>query len=436
MRLFALGLAVLLIGLPARPTPAQPSPDTTTALDLPTLLRAAWTTNPTLIARRLEAAAAATRPAQATALPDPMVMAGYRPLAVRGADGVVPSQVMAEQMIPNARRRRLAGEVAAYAADVATAEVAAAYLEVAYGLRTAYYELALRQAQERLVAGFIARLRDFEAVATVRYEVGRGDQPSILKAQVERLRLERQRLAWAAAAAAARAQLARLSGLPLLAHDTLRLAPPALPPIPAPEAVEDALARRPEAVALRTRAARAEAAVDLARAAFLPDFKVGVGFMDMMSMDGGVRPFQDLDARFALQAGLVVPLWKAPRRAALDEARLEQGAVAARYDVLALEVETEAAALRARLEEAAAALALYEEALLPQAETTVASTLSGYTTGQIGFLDLLDAERMRLELRLDYEATRAAYLQAHAALLRTLGLLTDLPDSVLPALLP
>jgi len=75
------------------------------------------------------------------------------------------------------------------------------------------------------------------------------------------------------------------------------------------------------------------------------------------------------------------------------------------------------------------ALRLYRTRLLPQAETTVESTLTAYTTGQTDFLTLLDAERVRFELRLAEAEAEARTLIALARLARAVGVasLYDLP---------
>ena len=82
------------------------------------------------------------------------------------------------------------------------------------------------------------------------------------------------------------------------------------------------------------------------------------------------------------------------------------------------------------LEETENALIGYREqqrrliALADQArESTRAASIARirYREGVSDFLDLLDAERMRYELRMDYEETFADYARTHARLERVLG---------------
>lgn len=402
--------------------PAQPAPEAGGAvLDLESLVREAMAANPLLRAARLEAAAMATRPRQVSALPDPSASASYRPFAVGGVDGLVPGQVMVEQMIPYPGKRRLAGEAAAFEAERVAHEAGELALELAYEVRDAYYELFRIQEQDRLVQAFQAQLDAFEQAAAAKYEVGTGTQQAILRAQLERTALARQRLDLAAERRMQAERLARLTDRPGLAADPDRLVleRPALAPAPVDTAA--AFAARPELLAIRAGLNGADAEVELAKKEYLPDFVVGAGIMDMMGMEAEARPLDDLGRRFGVSFGVAIPLRRGRRDAALEEARLRRSQLEARLDAARTEIRTEASALQGRLREEAAALALYRDTLVPQSETTLEAALSAYTTGRADFLDLLDAQRMRFDLGMDYEATYAGSLRTRARLERVLG---------------
>lgn len=414
-----------MLGLFAGTSYARPAspPDSVISISLDSLL-AQVEQNPTLHAMRLEAEALATRPNQVSALPDPSVMAGYRPLAIRSASGIAPAEVMVQQMLPHPGKRRLDAEAAALGAEAAQQDANAAALDLALAVQEAYYELYRIQQQDRLSEEFTLRLRDFEEAAAVRYEVGKGPQQAILNAQVERLALERRRLDYAAARRTQLEQLARLTNRPDLASSRYEvvLTPPDMTLSVAPRSTDLALDNLPEAEALRLIRQQAEKEIDRARLEYRPDFVIGAGLMDMMTMNEGVRPLSNLDERFAIQFGVTIPLQKDKRRAAIREAEIRREQVDARLEALETEIQTRAQDFLARLETDARALTLYSDALIPQAETTVASTLSAYTAGTTEFLDLLDAERMLFDLRMSYEETLARYAQTRAELQRTLGL--------------
>ena len=66
-------------------------------------------------------------------------------------------------------------------------------------------------------------------------------------------------------------------------------------------------------------------------------------------------------------------------------------------------------------------IALYENALLPQAEQALRSTEEAYSTGTTGVLDLLDSDEVLLEVRLGLARLETDYMKALAAMERAIG---------------
>ena len=68
-----------------------------------------------------------------------------------------------------------------------------------------------------------------------------------------------------------------------------------------------------------------------------------------------------------------------------------------------------------------AQIALFENALVPQAEQALRATEEAYATGTTGVLDLLDSEEVLLDVRLGLARLRADYMQALADMERAIG---------------
>ena len=66
-------------------------------------------------------------------------------------------------------------------------------------------------------------------------------------------------------------------------------------------------------------------------------------------------------------------------------------------------------------------VALFERVLLIQAEQSLRSAESGYAAGKLNSLDLLDAERVLLDVRTGIERVRADHAIAHARLEGAIG---------------
>jgi outer membrane protein TolC len=402
------------------PIHAQPASSDTTVLHLDDLLREVEAANPSLQAARLRADALQRERAQASALPDPTMGIAYQPYPIITARGAQRSQWQLQQSIPFPGTRRLRGEVAELRADVAEADAATIAHDLALQVKETYYTLYRVQEQERLIRRFQDELDGFESSASAQYEVGRGTQQAILKAQIERgrlaLRLEQLAEEWTSA----RQRLARLIGRSTADGLT---GPVHVPP---PDSVslrsggEMALQQRPEADALRWSQQQANRQEALARKAFWPDFTIGLQYVDIQSYDLG--PTMTGRDALAVRLGIKVPLWRDKLRAQVSEAQIEARRAETQLEALELDIRTRLNDLRERLQRQQRQLTLMNDTLIPQAETALEATLNAYSTGRTDFLDLLDAERTLFQLQMEYEAAYARSLKTVAALERTVGI--------------
>ncbi len=416
----AILIAVLLIPAIAHGK-HRPVAPVDTLLILDDLLTEVRANNPSLRVSRLEAEALATRSGQVSVLPDPSVTIGYQPFPLLTARGTQRSQWRIEQMVPYPGKLSLQGEIADLSAEVAGFEADTFEEDLLFEAKQTYYELYRVQQHEQLILAFRDRLENFEEAAAAQYEVGTGMQQAILKAQLEKNTLARVQIELAERRRTAAETLARLlnrptsdafmAGVRVEAPPILRLDGAAL--------LEIALRERPEADVLDAAARHADARIALARKQFMPDFGLNITYFDIGSADA--PPTATGRDAVAIGATINVPLQRGGLRARLEETRVRRIQVEARREALETSFRTQIADLVSRLRGEAQQLALYREALIPQAETTLQATLSAYTTGRTDFLDLLDAERMLFSLGTGYEDTFARYLKMTAALERTLG---------------
>ena len=400
-----------LLGSPAAPSAAP-------TLRLDSLLAAAARGNPSLQAARLRADARAQRGAQAGALPDPTVGATALPVPVVTARGEQRTQWRVQQALPFPGTRSLRREVAELGAEVAAADAQVLEQDLALRVRRAYYTLLRVQAHERSLRRFQADLEQFEQAAISQYEVGAEGQSAVLKAQIERQRLETRLEGLAAERQSALQALARLTGQEALARRDAQATAPARPEPPRARP-DDALDRRPEAAQLRRRVERSEREVDLAEKEQWPGFTVGAQYFDIAATD--LTPTMTGRDALALSVGVTVPLWRDKQAAQIQEAQIERRRAETELAAFRLEVRTRLADLQQRIERQRRQLSLLDETLLPKAETALETSLSGYRTGQNDFLDLLDAERTLFQLRLQRASVFARLLTTRAEWERAAG---------------
>jgi len=371
--------------------------------------------NPGLDAARAAWQAALARYPQDIALADPSFGYGVRPRSLSSSEVDPAQDFELSQFFPFPGKRGLRGDMALASADAAGEGVAAERVRLAALASEIFdaYWLADRALETN--AQHQALIEQFRQAALARYASGIGPQQDALAAETELAMLQHAAIE---IGADRRISVERLN---LLLHRSAELA---LPPPPrtldAPPAreldaaalAEQALARRPELRALTARAKAREAAVSLAEREFLPDFTLR-GAYEGSWQETPLRPYVGLELNLPIQLGR--------RRAMLDEANALLARERSRGRGLEDRVRFEVTAAVERLREAGHLIELSRERLLPAARDRVASARTGFETGQLSFLALVDAERALRTAELGELEAEANLSRRHAQLSRALG---------------
>jgi outer membrane protein TolC len=403
---------------PATPSrTAQPAPAELSADDLVAEVLA---DNPALAQMTAAWRAAAARYPQVTSLDDPMFAATVGPDTFAPDDPGLRFAYRLElsQKYPWPGKLRLRGEGALAEASAAGDEVADMRLRLVESARVALYEYYLAVRQLEVNDWSLRLLGEFRKNAEALYRTGKRSQQDVLQAEVE-LGRERQR----------RLALERMRQVAVARLNTLLSRPPdrPLPPPPRVLAVgrelpdaaalrSAALARRPDLQALANRLRADEAALALACKDAYPDFEPFVMYDRFM---GNTPDTRDLAAMVGVRLNLPVRPGRRRGAVAEAEARLAQrrAELARRVNEVAFEVQE----ADARVREAARAVVLYERTMLPAAEQNVKAAQADYVTGNVPFLNLIEAERALAGLRERYYEAAAAYHIRLAVLERVTG---------------
>ena len=399
---------------------------TVTVLHLTDLLTELSTSNPELLASSLESQELSLQIDRVSTLPDPSIRAMYQPVSVLTARGAQRSQWSIEQSIPYPGKLRLKGLIAHHTAQIKGFETEAFEKDLHLQVKQAYFTIYRIQQQRSHTLTFIERLNNFENISATRYEVGAGVQQAILKTQLERNGLSLLLLDLSSQRHAASQTLSRLLNRSLPTTFTVTVDSVDQLSLDAIHLFDQASALRPEVHALETASKRANDQLDLALKQSRPDFKIGLTYFDIAKTDVSLTA-TGRDA-FGIGATIQIPLHRRPRRAQVEQARLQRRQIEARQEALFTSITTDIQDLIYQLGERARQLELFEQSLIPQSEITLQATLGSYSTGATGFLDLLDSERTLFSLRMRYDDTFAQYLILIATLERALGVdsLSDL----------
>jgi len=383
--------------------------------------------NPTIREALARSSAAERRVPQVTALPDPMLTFGQ---AIQRPETRVGSQLNTltlSQMFPWFGKLDLRGQIAAQDATATHDLYLARQRDVVAAVKRAYYELAYVDTAVGISQEERDLLDHYESLAQSRYSTGQGLQQAVLKIQAEITRvtsrldtLDQQRVSFAA----------RLNTLMDRPPETSvpAVARPSLPEVAVDLGDLSRLGEehRQELRAARALVERGERTIDLAKKDSWPDVAVGVSYTNILGRDVLQPPPDNGKNALMFSLGVSVPLWREKYRAGVQRATEETLAQRQSYEALRNEVAFAVRDQAARLDTLGGQVRLFTRVLIPQAEEALRSTESAYETGQVAVLELLDSERVLLQVRLGNARQETDFLIALTELERAVG--TKFPD--------
>jgi outer membrane protein, heavy metal efflux system len=369
------------------------------------LISEALARNPEIAQARSAVRAEDQRIPQAGALPDPLLSLGIQNDGFKGIEiGTMETSfysIMVTQAFPWPGKRGLREQIATLESRRAEARLDRVRLSLEGQVRRAYLEFLLAREQIDLLGELQSFWQQAQAAAKTRYESGKAPQSDLLRAQLERARLEQRGWVLEAQVANRLAGVNRLRGTafdePLETSARIRGTADPVPPRD-DEAARDALARSPELALARLGVEQAGRRVDLARRDQFPD----------LSVSAAVMPRGSLDPMWSLGVGISVPIWSGRKQQkAVEENQARQAGDAqgeeAIRQVLLLRVRERVALLNALVK----TNRRFRETVLVLSEATSRSTISQYEVGRLPFASVLEALG-------SYLVDRSSYLESVA----------------------
>ena len=376
--------------------------------------------NPDIQAARQRVAAASNRIPQVRSLPDPTLGMTFYPEEVQTAAGAQELALSLSQKFPWLGKLATQADMARCNTSIAQARLTATELSVVEEVKRAYYELYFVQQAIRISQSDRGLLVDLAKSADSRYRTGAVSQQDVLRAQLEVANLDAELIRLRQQLATARARLARQlhvsPDLPLAAVDTL-----SAEQIPGDldALYTQAVAARPELQAQLSTVCRERRAVDLARLNYVPDATLNFSWIDTST--AGISPVAN--GRDPYLAGVMVnlPIHRERLAAGVREAQANVRAESRRYDSLKDQTLQEVKDLFVQAQTQEELLRLFRDDILPKADQTLRVSSQAYSSGQVGFLQLVDNWRDLLRFQLTYQRMEVQLRQTLATLERTVG---------------
>lgn len=402
--------------------PSDKLPELTEKSTLSDYLAYAALNNPGLKAAFLRWKAALEKIPQVTALPDPHFTYAYFIESVETRVGPQRQSFALNQTFPWLGKLQLKGNAAAEAARAEKARYDAAKFKLFYQVQEAYYEYyylarAIAVTQENL-----SYVQYLESVARTGYSAGIAPYADVVRTQVELGKLEDRlkTLDDQAEPIAARlnAALNRPSDAPIFWPGKLEEEKASFTPEQLLSWLKES---NPDLKALDFQAAGAKWDIDLAKKEFFPDITLGLQGIDTgAAVMKPTPPDSGKDAVIA-SVSINLPIW-------WDKYRAEEREAEARYRSFLREradrenrLVTDVKWAYYKYRDAERKIDLYQSALLPEAKQAFEVSIQGYQTGQVTFVNVVDAIRVLLEFELSYERAFADRAQRLAELEMLVG---------------
>ena len=393
-------------------TPSAPTSTEPTTLGLEELIREALENNPGVQSARRRVEAWRARVPQARALPDPSVSVGWfgnlKPFGVMRDDPSSWRSVSAMQEIPFPGKLKLRGQIADREAEAAWWDYEATRRRLVADVKTAYYDYFYYHKAIEITLKNKDLLEKLAQIAAVRYQVGKGIQQDVLKAQVEVSRLLQRLTVLEQQKKTAQVRLNSL----LFRDPEVPLAPPApFEQAKLPYTLESLYqwGRENDTGLQREQRLieRNQVAVNLARKEYRPDLTLQYMFIN--------RPLLPEMHSFSFSVNIPV-FYKRKQREGVHEATQEllsaQRSRENRQTLLSFEVKEQYLAAKASEE----LMRLFSQALVPQSSLALESSLAAYQVGSVDFLTMLDNFITVLDYEIGYYRELSNYQMALARL--------------------
>ena len=272
-----------------------------------------------------------------------------------------------------------------------------------------WLDYALMAERVRIARDNLALLRLISDTATGRVRAG-AQQLDLLRAEVEQRRAEDELKGMEAQLPQMRAMLnamiARPPESPLEAPEQI----PTARPIPVDDAklLEMAAANNPELAGLVHRVRGRDDALELARLQYIPDINPTIGFTGTVSQMVGL--------------GLSIPTFMPRIQGMVKEAQADLRAIQAMSRQTRFDRSAQVVATLYALRNSERQATFFEQQVIPTAGRIADNTRDSYARGQMSFIELIEAQRTLLEVRLTAVEARAAREKSLADLEALLGM--------------
>jgi cobalt-zinc-cadmium efflux system outer membrane protein len=289
------------------------------------------------------------------------------------------------------------GRVAAAESEAKYFAFESSVLQTAFDVKKSYFQLHFLDERIHVNAQTLQLLTGLEQIARTQNETGKGTLQDVLRTQIEMEKLRADVENLEDSRRALMAQFKAALGM------SVKDPEPPLPRDYASEPVDlseeelfaKAAERNFDLKGLEAEVRQAEASLQVARKERVPDFSAG-GEVDVKTAPVTWNP----------QFSMTLPIWRDKIGAEIAEAQANKRSAEARLTAAQISLAVNFAEKVYLYREANRNLNLLQDRLLPRARQSLDVARAAYLSGQLEFLDVIDAQRQLLDLQLGLVGAR------------------------------
>ncbi|MGB5232052.1 MAG: TolC family protein [Desulfoprunum sp.] len=392
------------------------------AADLERLVAEALASNPEIKASEERWQMTVSRAAQAGSLDDPMLMFKIQNGLVRdpfdfNRDATTSKVIGLSQAVPAYGKRALLRKGAEREAEADRWRIEERRIELRRMVKETWYRISLVDRFLEILEKNITALDDLLRFSETMYGVGQGLQQDVLKAQLERSRMEEMRISLQQRRRTLTASMNTLLYRP--AETALPAIPPTdIVPLQLEQTALETLAEshRPALKALSAQIEKAQLNRQLADKEFFPDYTLS---FEYMQIDAG--PMSEGDDMYSAAVSFNLPVQRQRRHAMVAEAVAENRMLVEERNVLRNQIRLAVADTLAALDGKGRLTDLYKEGILLQAASVLEATIASYRAGKTDFMKVLDSRMALFNLEREYHEAVAEYQMQLAVLEGVVG---------------
>ncbi len=345
-------------------------------------------------------------PSQVGSLPDPTIALNGMNLPANDFDtrqeGMTQMQFGVSQAFPFPGKLSLKKKAAEYMAAAGLDNVYELRLKLKQQVTSSWWELYYVERSLEVVEANLNLLRQFVKIAETKYKVGDGLQQDVLLAQLELSKLLEQEIRIKSLRRNEMATLNTLMGES--ANTQISLHESADKTLEAIASVEVLIAEASEKNPLLKKdenlISAAQSRLKLAKKGYYPDFKVGVNYGDRSgnNADGSQR-----DDMVSVMLNMSVPLYATSKQSkGISQRKNELSQRKYSRQDTQNAISSRIVNLSSNYTKSRDLFSLFDTGIIPQAQQTVDSMLSGYKVSEVDFLNLVRSQIILLNYQIRY----------------------------------